>query len=137
LHPPPPPNRASIRESKEDLAQGRALRISRGWRSGATDLAQCRGPNRASIRASKEDLGAGAWTFHPRAFAGAVDCGRRWKGGGIAGAMCAGDGRRGKRVEKSRRAGESAACGMRAEQRLWTPTLRTYRVVEIWNTFLT
>jgi hypothetical protein len=41
------------------LAQGRALRISRGWRSGATDLAQCRGPNRASIRVSKEDLAQG------------------------------------------------------------------------------
>jgi hypothetical protein len=134
------------------LAQGRALRISRGWRSGAADLAQWHGPNRASIRTSKEDLaqgralraqgrgggfGAGARTFHPRAFVGSADCGRVWKGGEIEGAMCAGDGRRGKRVEKSRRAGESAACGMRAEQRLWTPTRRTYRVVEIWNTFLT
>jgi hypothetical protein len=44
----------------------------------------------------------------------------------IAGAMRAGHGRRGKRVEKSRR----------AEHRLWTPTLRTYRVVEILDVYV-
>jgi hypothetical protein len=58
LSPPQPPQEPP--PAPPLLDPGRRFgAVARGWRSGAADLAQCRGPNRASIRASKEDLAQG------------------------------------------------------------------------------